>query len=201
MKKKDWGTEGKARFVSPMRECARIEWEDASIINSEEWRVIEGTNDEIADDLRQRLATETDDPNVEIVSTGPDEFAIKQNVKVGDSSLDSPFLFCLAREPATMSAWERLRAALPDRYDTWTITEDVASLKFEIECGIKRWLGLNGITEHRLQWQQGWVTYPHGEIPQSIAPDSAPEELLKMQRWFRKRRKTKARKNTDLLGS
>ena len=34
---------------------------------------------------------------------------------------------------------EKLRAALPQRYDTWTVTEDVDAVPLEFECGIRRW--------------------------------------------------------------
>ena len=96
-----------------------------------------------------------------------------------DSVLGNPFLFCLSREPATRSDWERLRAALPERYDTWTVTEDVASLNFEIECGIKRWMGLNEITEHRLEQKRGWVAYSYDTAP----PSDEIGEIAQIRRW------------------
>lgn len=40
------------------------------------------------------------------------------NVVVSDQGIESPFLFCLAREPVTRSDGERLCAALSERYDT-----------------------------------------------------------------------------------
>ena len=107
--------------------------------------------------------------------------------QVEDSALGSPFLFCLSREPATISDWERLRAALPERYDTWTVTEDVASLNFEIACGIKRWMWLNEITEHRLEQKRGWVAYSYDTAPLS----DAIREIAQITRWFRKGRKYK----------
>ena len=83
-----------------------------------------------------------------------------QNVKVDDATFDSPYLFCLSREPATRAEWEKLRAEF-ERYDTWTITDEVDKLKFEIECGMKRWMGLNGITKHEIRSWKGWVTYSY----------------------------------------
>ena len=53
---------------------------------------------------------------------------------------NSPLLFCPSREPVLKSEWETLRTALPKRYDTWTVTENVEALNFEIECGIQRWM-------------------------------------------------------------
>ena len=96
----------------------------------------------------------------------------------------------MAREPTTRDDWERLRAALPERYDAWTVTDDVHRLKFEIECGPKRWMGLNEITEHELITRRGFLTYPYDSAPPSRElGDVAGEEVLQMARWFRKRRK------------
>ena len=82
------------------------------------------------------------------------------------------------------SDWEKLRAALPQRYDTWTVTEDLDSLEFEIECGIKRWLGLNEITAHKLWRHRGWVSY-YDAIPPSITLDQLVAEVP-LARWFHK---------------
>ena len=129
----------------------------------------EQSNADMAVAIREFLAKELDDPEVELENQGPCKWKIWQNLTVEDSVLGSPFLFCLSREPATRSDWERLRVALPERYDTWTVTEDVASLNFEIECGIKRWMGLNEITEHRLEQKRGWVAYSYDTAPPSDA--------------------------------
>ena len=145
----------------------------------------EQSNADMAVAIREFLAKELDDPEVELENQGPCKWKIWQNLTVEDSVLGSPFLFCLSREPATRSDWERLRAALPERYDTWTVTEDVASLNFEIECGIKRWMGLNEITEHRLEQKRGWVAYSYDTAP----PSDAIREIAQITRWFRKRRK------------
>ena len=74
-----------------------------------------------------------------------------------------------------------------ERYDTWTVTEDMASLNFEIECGIKRWMGLNEITEHRLEKKRGWVAYSYDKTP----PSDEIGEIAQIRRWFRKIRKYK----------
>ena len=91
------------------------------------------------------MAAELNDPEIELEQQGLGRWKLLQNAKVNDTELDSPFLFFLSREPVTRADWEKLRAALPERYDTWTVTEDVDSLNFEIECWMKRWMGLNKI--------------------------------------------------------
>ena len=131
------------------------------------------------------LNRESDDPDVEMEQRVPGNWKIRQQVKLDDSEMGSPFLFCLSREPTSASGWERLRAALPDKYDTWTVTEDLDSLRFEIECGLKRWLGLNEITEHQLMASRGWVAYSFDHFP----PGVDVEEVLQIKKWFRKRRK------------
>ena len=134
--------------------------------------------------IRDKFAAELDDPEIELEHQGPERWKMLQNLKVEDSELDSPFLFCLSREAATRSDWQKLQAALPERYDTWTVAEDLASLKFEIECGIKRWMGLNDITEHRLVSGKGWMEYSYNAMP----PNDEPGDVALIRRWFRKRR-------------
>lgn len=113
-----------------------------------------------------------------------------QHLRVDDHNLDSPFLLCLAREPTTRADWERLREALPKRYDAWTVTDDIHRLRFEIECGLKRWVGLNEITQHQLTARWGFVSYPYDSVPPSRELSEVVEEdVLEMARWFRKRRK------------
>ena len=147
----------------------------------------EQSNADMAVAIRDFLAKELDDPEVELEKQGPERWKIWQNLKAEDSALGSPFLFCLSREPATRSDWEQLRAALPERYDTWTVTEDVDSLNFEIECGIKRWMGLSEITEHRIERKRGWVAYSYDTAP----PSDEMGEIAQITRWFRKRREYK----------
>jgi len=90
---------------------------------------------------------------------------------------------------------------LPDRYDTWTVTADIDALQFEIECGIKRWLALERITQHRIERASGWVAYPFDEPP----PSGDPTEVFGMSRWFRKRRPTQSaifqRQETQIVQS
>ena len=131
------------------------------------------------------LNRESDNPDVEMEQREPGYWKVRQQVKVDDSELGSPFLLCLSKEPASASGWERLRAALPDRYDIWTVTEDLDSLESEIECGIKRWMGLHEITEYHLSTGRGWVEYSFDNFPPSV--DVA--EALLVNKWFRKRRK------------
>ena len=140
---------------------------------------------ESARQIWELLDGESDDPDVELEQRESGIWKVRQQLKVDDPELGSPFLFCLSREPASASDWERLRAALPDRYDTWTVTEDLASLNFEIECGIKRWLGVHEITEHRLSRSRGWVAYSYDYFP----PSGDVSEVAQMTKWFRKRRK------------
>ena len=132
---------------------------------------------------------------------GPDEPAIEvENLEVGerreirqelfveDSGLkDSPFLLCLSREPTTLREWETLRAVLPERYDTWTVTEDVGSLQFEIECGIVRWLKLDEITRHSITRFRGWVEYSYDTTPPAFEIDDLDIARL-IERWLRKRK-------------
>ena len=111
---------------------------------------------------------------------------VMHRLGVDDSRTESPFRFCLSREPADEAEWLTLRDALPDRYDAWTVTTDLAALSFEIECGIKRWLSLNELTEHRLTKTRRWVSYPFDDFPPSVEPGKLGDELS--ARWFRKRR-------------
>ena len=126
-----------------------------------------------------------DDPNIEVEQRGPDHWKVWQNLKIDDSELGSPYLLCLSREPGSRTQWERLREALPERFHTWTITEDLSKLKFEIECGIKRWLALNSISKHQFMSQWGWVEYTYDDAP----PNVDAEETGYMTRWFRKGRR------------
>ena len=128
------------------------------------------------------------EPEVVVEDLMPGEIrAIQQHLQPQDSALGSPFLFCLSRKPMTDNDWEALRAVLPDRYDTWTVTEDVCALSFEVECGIKRWMALNEITQHRITRYRGWVTYSYGTTPSSVEPGNVGDVLE--ARWLRKNRR------------
>ena len=136
--------------------------------------------------IREEWAAELDDPNIKLEQQGPGHWKVWQNLKIEDSELGSPFLFCLSREPESRGEWERLRAALPERYDTWTVTQDLSKLRFEIECGIRRWLALNAVSEHQFLSHWGWVAYPYDGAPPSV---NIEEKVGSMTRWFHKRRK------------
>ena len=177
--------EGEVRFATDEGELS-VQWDPndlVSLLLPKELR--EQVESEEGEQFREWMARELDDPDLELKRTGPHRWKIVQNLKVDDEGINSPFLFCLAREPATKADWERLRAELPERYDTWTITEDVNGLGFEIECGIKRWMGLNEITQHRIERGKGFVAYSYDLTP----PSGDLSEMLQMSRWFRKRTK------------
>ena len=163
-----------------------IKWKPNEVISPLMSREIDERRDpESEKRLRDMLATEYDDPELELEQQDVNRWKTFQNVKIDDTGLDSPFLFCLSREPVTKTDWEALRTALPKRYDTWTITEDVDRLKFEIECGMKRWMGLNGITKHKMTWCKGWVEYSYDLAP----PSGDAAEIAQMDKWFRKGKK------------
>lgn len=111
----------------------------------------------------------------------------REDLHVEDAALDSPFLLCLSRRPRTKDDWEGVREALPARYDTWTVTDDVCRLQFEVECGIKRWLALHEVTEHSIYRYRGWVSYSYETIPPGVDPGELGN--LVQARWFRKRKK------------
>ena len=135
------------------------------------------------------IQAEPDQPAVHVEGLEPGEVReIQYEVRAKDSALDSPFLFCLSREPATMHDWETLWAALPKRYDTWTVTEDVRALSFEIECGIERWMKLNGITERSVVRFKGWMTYSYDTTPLGVELGNFDDMKL-IRRWLQKRRK------------
>ncbi len=167
----------------------RITWKPNEVISARMSREISERDAEGSRRrLQELLAAEYDDPELELETLGVDHWKIRQNTKIEDSELGGPYLFCLACEPSTKAAWERLRAALPGRYDTWTVTDELDALNFEIECGIKRWLALNQITRHRIERFRGWVQYSYDSAPPGIQLDQLGSSDL-ISRWFRKRRK------------
>ncbi len=141
--------------------------------------------------LWELLTDKEDDRDIE--DQGQGKWKTWRNLTMEDSKLDSPYILCLSREPATKEDWERLRAKLPDKYDTWTIIEDVNSLKFEIECGIKRWLRLYGITVHTIEMCQGWVDYSYDAVPPSVNLEEIGG-AIQIERWFRKGKQYKDQK-------
>ena len=161
------------------------------------WESTDGLSPDVLERLHEQSAAEQDevmrrfwgerldDPELQLEREAPGRWKMLQNVRIDDENIDSPFLFCLSREPVTRLEWKRLSASLPSRYDSWTVTEDVQSLEFEIECGIRRWMRQNGITRHRILRAMGFVTYPYKQAP----PSGDPNEVLRLDRWFRKRKK------------
>ena len=112
-----------------------------------------------------------------------------QNVRMNDSALDSPFLFCLSREPKSKNGWDSLNDALPARYEAWTSTDNPNALRFEIEWGIKRWLALQGITRHSIVSFWGWVVYQSDDSIPVVSQEDVGAILE--SRWLRKRRRYK----------
>ena len=129
--------------------------------------VLEQYEDQVVRSLYQGM----DDPNIEYVSQGDGRFLIKANPKVDSVSLRgvemSPYVRCLSREPDSKAEWDAWRASLPDENGAWTITDDIKSLNFEIECGLQRWLALNEVSRHSLRTLQGWRAYEFDEAPAS----------------------------------
>ena len=143
------------------------------------------------------MQAEPNQPVVRVERLEPREVReIPYELQVEDSALSSPFLFCMSRKPATERDWEALRDALPERYDTWTVTEDILGVCFEVECGIKRWLALNEIVQHQMEKYRGWLTYFAGSTPPSVEPTDLGQVLGK--RWFRKSSKYSAQQEYRL---
>lgn len=135
--------------------------------------------------MRELVAAEMDDPKLGLRRLGPNRWGMSQNVVVGDQGIDSPYLFCQSREPLTTEEWETLRAALPPRYDTWTVTEDIGAVQLAIECGIGRHLGIEAATPHTVACTKGFVEYSYDSAP----PSGDPTAVFEIRRWFRKRTK------------
>ena len=147
------------------------------------------------------LYADTDDPNIEFISEGDGQYLVKAHPKVDSTSgrgMHAPYAICMSREPTTKSEWAALQDSLPEEYDAWTRTADISSLKFEIECGIKRWLALNDISEHRMQTMQGWVAYEYDLAPEGSEPVDIPR-LIMGERWFRKSKRYQAQNEYRLL--
>ena len=176
--------EGEIRVKAPPGEVT-VTWEDMGFPIRLSREAQEQSDAEMARLIRGEWGAELDEPNIEVEQQGPDHWKVWQNLKIDDSELGSPYLPCLSREPESSTQWERLREALPERYDTWTVTEDLSKLRFEIECGIKRCLALNAISKHQFMSQWRWVEYSYDSAP----ADVDTEETGYMTRWFRKGRR------------
>lgn len=170
--------EGEVRARVP--ETLTVRWqreEDFPVHATEEM------DDAFARQLWELLDDKKDDRA--IISQGPGTWTRSRDLKLEDSQLGSPFILCLSREPTSRAAWERLQAALPDRYDFWTVTEDVESLDIEIRCGIRRWISLNKISAHCSATYRDWVNYSYDVDPRSVDLDDL-NEAVQIERWFRK---------------
>ncbi len=169
----------------------------------EELRAI--TSDEVLEEFEERvvrgLYQHLDDPNIEFISQGDGRFLVKANSKVDSVTRNgvetSPYVLCMSREPNTILEWEALRASLPDKYDAWTITEDILSLTFEIECGIRRWLALNEVSQHSIRTLKGWIAYEYEKAPASSGENVA--QLVMRDRWFRKSKRYQAQNEYRVL--
>ena len=136
------------------------------------------------------LAFEPDPVHLKGVKAGTTSFL--HELDVGDSEVPSPYLLCFAHEPTSENEWMHLRASLPFNRDAWTYVSDVDRLKTEIECGIYRWLKLNGAASHKIETFHGPVQYTYGGAPAPTPKE--PEELLLWDellfgRWLRKRQR------------
>jgi len=112
-----------------------------------------------------------------------------QELSVGDSGVPTPFLLCLSHEPASKEEWLSLRGSLPPDRDTWTIVSNHQQLKIEVECGIYRWLKLNGAALHEINAFWGPVQYAYDDAPTPKESDELLErDELMYARWLRKRK-------------
>ena len=136
-----------------------VEWEPADGFPPALRRAMEEHEGSAAEteEMRALFAARDDDPELALQRTGRGEWDMSQNLVVSDDRIPAPYLLCLSREPTTPEEWERLRAELPERYDTWTVTADINAVQFEIECGIKRWLATERITRYRSRLVGAWV--------------------------------------------
>ena len=151
------------------------------------------SNEAVAEQYRQHIAELFNDPNasVEPQDNLASKHIISHSIRIDDTDLDSPVIFCLSEEPTTLGEWVMLRKSLPKRHNAWTVTENIHALQFEVEWGIKRWLALQEITNHRIIRQRGRVTYSDNpiNIGQFDSENINLKEMISMHRWFQKRYK------------
>ena len=165
------------------------------------------TSDELLEQTEERAVRELyqhlDDSNAEYKPQGDGHYLVKANCRVDSVTTNgveaSPYVLCMSREPITKLEWVALRESLPDTYSVWTITEDISRLAFEIECGIKRWLALNEVSEHRLGTSKGWIAYEYDEAPASSSSREDLAQLVPWGRWFRKGRRYQAQNEYRVL--
>lgn len=190
--------EGEIRILT--EGTMKLKWDDGPTVPfnfSDELE--QDTDAQLIKHMSALLAERDDDPDVEIERQGVGVFKVRQHKKMDDSMSPSPFLFCMSREPLTKDEWDSLQAALPPRYDFWTVTEleSIPDLHCEIEIAIKRWMTLNEIKSHVINTSNDWVTYefdvipPSVELSQSLGP-------VQITRWFRKRKQYKEQREYRL---
>ena len=102
-----------------------------------------------------------------------------------NSDSKTPYILCLSRMPFTFNDWMLIKNSMSQDYDTWTKVSEVDRLKLEIEIGIKRWLTIHGISDHRLSTVFGWVVYTDVAPPLELNETTSEIHL----RWFRKNQK------------
>jgi len=136
------------------------------------------------------LAFESEPVDLKGVKAGTTSFL--QELDVGDSEIPSPHLSCFSHQPTNENEWMNLRGSLPSNRDAWTYVFDADRLKTEVECGIYRWLKLNGAASHKIETFHGPVQYTYGDAP---TPQQPEELLLRNEllfgRWLRKRQRFK----------
>ena len=112
-----------------------------------------------------------------------------QEVNLNDSGIQSPYILCLSHEPQTEDEWMLMKHSFPYDRDLWTYISEHRQLKIEIECGIYRWLKLQGAASHRIKTFWGPVQYIYNEapVPKETDEHSEHNELL-FKRWLRKRK-------------
>ena len=97
--------EGEIRVKAPPRELT-VTWEDMGFPIRLSREAQAKSDAEMARQFRELWGAELDDPNIEVEQEGPDHWSLRQNLKINDSELGSPYLICLSREPESRDQWE-----------------------------------------------------------------------------------------------
>lgn len=116
-----------------------------------------------------------------------DKRTYRYAVDVADNIGKVPYLLCFSLLPTNAAEWRRLISSLEAGEMAWTCSTDVASLKFELEWGIKRWLATQQVQRHLIRSAWGVVKYALGDRPKA----QSAEEMIDLEdaifgRWFRK---------------
>ena len=119
-----------------------------------------------------------------------DSRTYEYDIDVHDDSRREPYILCFSLMPTDDIQWRNLLDSLPASDIMWTVTTDVTRLKLEIECGIKHWIVVNGISTHKIRSTWGKVDYLTQDKPVPQTPKQLldPGDML-IGRWFRKVRK------------